>query len=1179
MPDKRWTPDQLHAIEARGGTVLVSAAAGSGKTAVLVERVTGRILDPVCPVDADRMLVVTFSNAAALEMKQRLQARIGALLAENPTDARLQRQQMLLERAQISTIHSFCLELIRGGFQQLGIAANTRIGDEKELEVIRLDCAAQVIEEMYAGETGETFGKMVELVSTARDDKRVFTLLFDLYDFIRAHPFYHSWLEEKLELYDANIPVAETVWGRCVLDYARESVCYLQTQLARALEIVQQDAAMEKAYAPALSDDLRQVVTLAKTIQTGGWDEICAMLDSLGKQRLGGLRGDCPDKERVKGMREEVWKLLEGLRDDIFCATTVQFSQDIEHLRPIVQVLFLLAKRFDWRFTETKRQRMLMDFSDLEQFAIALLTERTADGYRPTALAASVQRRYDEVLIDEFQDVNAAQEIIFRAVSRQETNLFLVGDVKQSIYRFRQACPALFLEKKKRYLPYDGQHWPAKIILGQNFRSAPEVTAGINLFFAMLMSEKIGEIDYNEEEALKPGAVFPASGGRGCELVLLEPGEQTAAEREAAYVARRIAQMLDEGFSVAQGDEMRVARPGDFCILMRSPSAKAEIYRQALVKEGVPVWSEPRGRFLCSKEVAPVVSLLRVLVNPLLDIELAATMHSPLFSFSADELSQIRQSAPNAPLYAAVQVKAAMGESHCLSFLSELSNLRQFSCNAAADTLIRHIYETTDYPAKVLVMRMGQARHANLMLLVHYAENYHAGGYLGAAGLVRFIDRLCERGGDFAPAVSQTDQLDAVRVMSIHRSKGLEFPVVFLCDCAKAFNREDLRGATLLHADMGFTCVRRDYERMTQFPTLPLQAAKLELERSMLSEELRILYVAMTRAKERLVMTACLKKSQERLAAAVYETDAKGKLSPGVTRSAGSYLDWLMMAAARHPAAAELLGERALAPRPEWIHVPLALTVVQEQQQQQAEQLPSSPLPLPDQSLCAALNERLQFVYPFAAQVHTPTKLAVSQISKGTRAAEHRFSRRPIFLEKDGLTAVQKGNAMHLFMQFSDYHAAARDLPAELDRLTRMGFLSKEQAAVMDRQKIVWFFEGKLAKRIFHAEKIYRELRFLVEAGEELLAPYTEWAAEKGKTAIQGVADCVFIENAHAVIVDYKTDRVHTMEELAERYRIQLSLYRSALEKSLGVPVKECLLYSFALGKEVAVELENPNRD
>ena len=1176
MAERQWTPRQRDAIEARGGTVLVSAAAGSGKTAVLVERAVGRILDSEQPVDADRLLVVTFSNAAALEMKQRIMARVTALAAEHPENARLRRQQLLLGRAQISTIHAFCSELIRQNFQLLGIASNIRTGDEKELEVLRRDCARGVVEEFFAREDGGRFARLVELLSTGRDDSRVFTTLFSLYDFVRSHPFYHGWMEAKLSYYNEGVPVADSIWGKCILGYAADALGHACALCGRALSLVEEDETLSNAYGGALRADLRQLERVRESVAARDWDGTCKRLGSFVFEKLRPVRGDDPRKGAAQALRKSVRGIVETLRDRQFCATAAEFSEDVADLRPMVETLFELVEAFDRAFTEQKRQKNLMDFSDMEQYAIALLVRPAGEGYVKTPLARAVSERYDEVLVDEFQDTNAAQEIIFRAVSQKERNLFLVGDVKQSIYRFRQACPELFMEKKKRYAPYDGKQFPAKITLGKNFRSAPEVTGSINFLFSLLMSEEIGEIDYNEEEALIPGGSFPEGTPAGCGLRLLDltgyAGERTRAQVEADYVADEIAGMLGRGELVAEGDALRKIRPSDVCILLRSPSGRAQTYLEALQKRGVPVWAEPKSGFLTSKEVAPVVALLRVIDNPLLDVDLAAAMMSALFDFTADEMAHIRLADRRAPLYTAVQRRAGEGDAHCLEFCGTLARLRRFAAGATADAVIRRVYDECGCLAKAQVMRMGASRRANLLLLVQYACDYHASGYRGLSGFVGFVDRLIERGGDFAPAASLSEQAEVVRIMSIHRSKGLEFPVVFLCDCAKQFNRQDLNGTTLLHTELGFACVRRDPKLQTQFSTVPMQALRLAIERSMLSEELRVLYVALTRAKQRLILTGTLTRPGEKLAGLACAPEGNGKLPPYQVRGAASYLDWVLMAAVHHPGAAGLLAQYGVEAGavPAQAAFSAAVLPVGGDPPAAGETAGETPPP-PDPALTGALERRLAWRYPFAPETRIPTKMAVSQISKGELANSYRFAGRPAFLQERGLTAAQRGSALHKFMQFSDYRAAAKDVAAELERMAREGFLSRQEAEAIDAGKLAAFFRSPLAGRIFRADRVWRELRFLAEVGRETLGAYTDLFDAGGKTAVQGVADCVFAEDGGAVIVDYKTDHVRTPAELVERYRVQLELYRKVLGGALGMPVRECVLYSFALSREIII--------
>ncbi len=1181
MSERQWTPEQRDAIQARGGTLLVSAAAGSGKTAVLVERVVSRMLDQEHPVDADRMLIVTFSNAAAAEMKQRLMARVTQLLEANPESQQLQRQQLLLGRAQISTIHAFCLELIRSNFQKLGIPSNIRAADEKELELLRMDCAGQVVERFHQEDEDGRFGQLVELLSTGRDDRRLFQTLFQMYDFLLAHPFYQQWLGEKLELYDSHLPVEQSVWGTVILEYAQGAVSHALKLTQRSLELVLGEEALEKAYLDPLTGDQLQLEQLLCLLKEGDWDKVCQKLDAVQFQRLGACRGEDPRKEQVKALREQVKKLLTSLREEQFCATAQEFREDIAFLRPLVEKLFQLVEAFDQTFTQTKQQRALMDFSDMEHYAIQLLAEPDGKGWKKTQLAQSVAQQYEEILVDECQDINAAQDILFRAVSQKERNLFMVGDVKQSIYRFRQAMPELFLKRKKEYAPYDGKTFPAKVVLGKNFRSASDITEGVNFFFSLLMSEKLGEIRYTQEEALVPGAQFPPESQSGVELDLLDfsqyAGEKDKSALEAQHVAERVAGLLESGVLVTDQGRLRKITPGDICVLMRSPSNKAKLYLDAMAQRGIPVWAEPKSSYLTTREVAPVLSLLRVVENPLLDIDLAAAMVSALFRFSPDQLARIRLVDRKVPLYLAVERMAQEGDEPCAQFLGILKELRTFASSASADQVIRRVYDLTDYMGKVQVMPMGEARRANLLLLVQYARDYHANGYKGLSGFVGFLDRLMERGSDLTPASGLSERADVVRIMSIHRSKGLEFPVVILCDCAKPFNKEDLRGNTLLHSQLGFACVRRDLELLRQYTTLPMEALKLELERGMLSEELRVLYVALTRAKERLILTGVsqsgnsVKDAPSKLAALMSPLE-EGRLSPYTVRGASSYMDWLLMAALHHPKAQALLSQWGMESQVKPTEGAFDLRVYTimddlptDEALEQARQVP------PDQDFLGQLESRMGFQYPYQAQTRVPTKLGVSQISKEDLSKAYRFARRPAFLQKGGLTAAQKGNALHKFMQFSDYKQAAQNPQKEIARMEQKGFLTGPEAAAVDAKRVKTFFESPLAKRIFSAQKVYRELRFLAEVGRETIGAYTDLITDDSKTAIQGVADCVFVEDGQAVIVDYKTDHVKSPQELIDRYRIQLELYRRVLGDSLGLPVKECVIYSFALSQEIQV--------
>ncbi len=1177
MADTKWTDQQQAAIDSRGGTLLLSAAAGSGKTAVLVERVIRRILDSKNPIDADKIVVVTFSNAAAREMRERIGARLSQLLREKPGDLQLLRQQVLLTKAQISTIHSFCLNLIRDHFETLDLPPDFRIADENELALLRDQVLNDTIEAYYAGEQGEEFADLVELLSSGRDDRRVGQTVLKLYDFVRSHPFYEDWLQEKLAMYDPGQPVEQTVWGRVILDYAADALRYSVALITEAIDRIQQDEAMAKAYLTPFKSDYQQLLEIQSAVEGGSWDEICAALSRFETIRLGQLRGYADDekKEQVKTLRAKVKKLVENLRDKQFCATSMQFSEDIADLRPKVELLFRLTLDFDRELIRRKQADKMVDFSDLEQYTIRLLMEKTPDGLKKTGLARALSTGIEEIYIDEYQDTNYAQEMIFSAVSNNGQNLFMVGDVKQSIYRFRQAVPELFMQKKSSYSPFDGVHYPAKLDLNRNFRSRSEVTGCINYVFRSLMSPQVGELEYGAGEALVPGAQYPKYPAAGCELRLLngENAEDTSV-LEAEYVAHRIQQLLREGYQVTEKDgKMRPLRMGDVCILLRATKNKAEIYRRALAERGLHGITDGTCGYLDTLEISSVLALLQVVDNPLQDIPLVQALTSVMFGFTTDDLAELRCADRKGTVYSALQKYAEMGHEKSARFLQLLSKLRGYAASLPADQLLWRLYEETGFLALASSLEGGETRGANLRLLVSYAKQYEQTGCRGLSGFVRFLTRIYERGSDLAGAPSSPGE-DAVRIMSIHKSKGLEFPVVFLCDNAKEFNRMDLRQNTLLHSRLGFACVRRNMELLCQFTTLPMEAVRLELEREMLSEELRVLYVAMTRAKEKLILTACLKKPARKLSSLAASCPPDGPIPPYVVRGVSSYADWLMLCALRHPAGDEIRAvPGASAPViKEDCRWEIYLESAQEKETAVSHGFERASKP--DQSLKKQLERRLSYSYSNLGSTLLPNKFAISEIAKGKAAVQYYFQKRPRFEMGGALTGAERGNAMHKFMQFANYQKAACSVVEELDRLEREHYLTPEERRGVEVEKLAAFFNSELARRIFSAQKVYRELRFLTGLGREELEKYMPYPKTTDKTTVQGVADCVFIEDGQGVIVDYKTDRHITPAELKKRYRVQLELYRVILQKSLEVPIKECVIYSLDLGQTIPILLK-----
>lgn len=1190
----KWTRDQQRALDARGHTVLVSAAAGSGKTAVLTERAVRRMLDPADPISADRLLVVTFTRDAAREMKQRMVKKLAERIAADPADPAPRRQRQLLDRALIGTIDSLCLELLRQNWQQLGLPAAFRVGDSQELSQMREEAVGAALEAAYAADT-PAFRQLAALLAERRGDQSLSDTVLRVLDFARTHPFYLGWLDSKLKLYEEFPEPASSVWGQILTEYAAELAERLCGIGDAAVGLIGKDPEFEN-YLPAFSGDREFLSRLSRSLAAREWDGTRSLLHSYAPVRLGRLKKgvDPGTQQLLKRQRERIKDGIARLRDKIFSAGLADFREDIDDLTPKLRYLFALVRETDGLLQNQKRQSGVFDFSDLEQFAAGLLMQPEGEGFSRTPLALELGEKFDEIMVDEYQDVNAVQDMIINALS-DGRNLFLVGDVKQSIYRFRQAQPEIFLRRSERYRgrPRDLPGAPELITLGGNFRSRQEITGAVNRIFEPLMSRRIGELVYDENHRLEAMADFPPDGDAGMRMLLLETGGLSAdgaLAAEAKTVAGEIRALLDGNTMISDGGTLRPLVPGDIAVLLRSPRGRAELFRQALDEQGIEAFTRAEGGFLTTREIASMLCLLRALRNPTLDIELIGAMLSPLFGFTDDEIAAIRLVRRKVPFFTALTEAAEQG-GHPAEFLETFEALRRRALTVSAAQLITEIYARTGFDLLCRAMPGGKQRFANLSRLAQIAGDYHQRGFRGLTMFLRVIDRLTERGEEL-PAAYVGEGSNAVTITSIHSSKGLEWPVVFLADAGRrhSFYRHDLNAPTILHSELGFACVRRDEVQKKQFATVPLEAVRLESERAMLSEELRVLYVAMTRAKERLIVTAALKKAGEQLDG--YDADARsGPLSPAEVREGHDYASWILMALARQGSLSSALRfEKPVA------GVRLSLGFLEEKRQAGSTREPrlspgfpggerqagspqeaqlslfekQAPPPAEaDEALAEELVRRAAFSYPCGKAAQTPAKLAVSALTH-PQGGENRFLAAPAFLGR-GTPGSERGSAAHAFMQYCDYRAAATDPSAELSRLREQGILSVRQADLVDLRQIEAFFQSSLAERIFSAGRVLREFAFMVPA--ERCPSVRGLAAGEGESPmLQGIADCIFFEEDSAVLIDYKTDRVKEMSVLAERYRGQLSLYREMLAEVLPVPVRECRIWSFALGRETEVE-------
>ena len=1187
MGDIQLTPQQLGAVEDRGGSLLVSAAAGSGKTKVLVERVFAYLREEHCHIDD--FLIITFTRAAAAELRSKLAAELARRVAAEPENGHLRQQMFRVYQADIKTVDGFCASLLREHVHLLepvdgrSLTPDFRILDESECTLLKERALKQALENFYQRiEQGDEGCRLLaETLGFGRDDRGLALLVPEVHAKLQSHPYPEKWLAQAAEGW-RELPqrLADSVYGRTIMDDTVRRALYWAGRLERAARDMEGCQPVFDAYADRFLEaaaQLREYETAAQK----GWDEMSRV--DVTFRKLGAVRGE--ENGDSKAAAKAVWDKCKAAVKKLSAPYQTAESELLDDLRaiaPAMEALLELTADFDRRFQAEKVRRNAMDFSDQEHYAVCLLAGE--DG-TPTELGEQVSHRYREIMVDEYQDTNEVQNCIFRAVSRQGENIFAVGDVKQSIYRFRLAEPGIFLEKYRTYLDAEdaapGQ--PRRRVLSRNFRSRREVLDAANFVFAAIMSREMGELDYTEEQYLHFGAAYyPDAPERETEFHYLsveDTPEQRfdRAEAEARFTARRVRQLLDGGFPIRGGDgELRPVEPEDIVILMRSPSARLAVFTAALEREGIPCDGGESEDFFSAMEIAVVLSLLEIVDNPRQDVPLIAVLRSPLVGMSADRLAEIRALQPEGDYYEALCRDE--GED-AQAFLSLLRELRHASREMAADKLLWYCYDRCRVEAIFGAMADGAQRQARLTALYDYVRRLVQSGRTGLFDCVSHLRRLLENGD--APAITAARASGGVRIMSVHKSKGLEFPVVVLADLNRSFNRQDLDRPVLVHPQLGVGAERVETERRIRYDTVSKSALALTLEREAKAEELRILYVAMTRAQEKLIMVCSRKNPEKHLRELAALTELP--VPPEAVSGANCPGDWLLLTLLNTFQASELHGFAGVRPS-ELTEAPAGVTVhlhrIGGEETEGAaspaeEDTGESPDTTPD-------TASLGFVYGHRAATVTPSKVTATQlkgraideeIAEGTLPRRRESApERPRFLqEKRGLTGAERGTAMHLVMQFLPLETAAEPwaVAEVIDGLRQRRLLTPEQAAALDVPALVRFLASPLAERIRNAPRLWREYRFALltdagiydgdAAGEEML--------------LQGVADCVFETESGLAVVDFKTDRVQTAEvqQRAEVYRAQLDAYAGALSRILERPVTERILYFFACGEEISL--------
>lgn len=1157
-----WTDAQKNAISARKGTVLVSAAAGSGKTSVLVERVIRRITDETEPVDADRMLIVTFTKAAAAEMRGRIEKALLERIRTDPGNQRLQRQQILLSRASICTVDSFCSRISREFFETLGISPDFRIVSDKQQEDLQSQALNRAIDEMF--ERGET--ALADSFSSERDDRRLMEAVMTLYNFTRSHLYPDTWLEEKLEEYTGEKPVWDTMWGKCLLNHAVDTLKFCENLIRDGLRTMTADEKLNAAVSPVFAEDAGKVDLCLRSAMAGNWDELSERLAGMSFSRFPALRGygDDPLKNRVQALRKTVKDSLLDL-SELFADKEEQVRKDIAAMGPIAQALSDLVKRFSQLYQEAKQEKNLADYSDIEHYAVSLFLKREGDIISRTELAREVSGRYDEIMIDEYQDTNDVQDWIFRAISKEDTNRFMVGDVKQSIYSFRQAMPDIFIGYKDRFTPYsaDKTVYPAVIDLDRNFRSRPEVVSTVNFVFSMLMSRSVGGVDYAQGEALVQG--LPCQPKAHCETLLdfIESDDKLSMEEgEARHIASRIKELLESGYTVTDKNGERKAEYRDFCVLLRSANKYAYTYAEIMSKMGVPTWAAVSGGFFAAPEILGVLSFLQVIDNPNQDIPMLSVLMSPVYGFTADDLAQLRLGDRKNSIYVAMVLSE---DDRYRKVLEDLERFRILAATMPAHEFIAYFYKATGYPDLVLAMDNGESRLANLRRLRQYASDYETAGYLGLSGFIRFLDKLRAAKSDMESANLISENADVVRVMSIHKSKGLEFPVCILAGCGRKFSGD--KTEVCLNSQLGLGTKLTDPETGARYSNVVRDAVLLENGRNAASEELRVFYVAMTRAREKLILISTVKGMEKSLAAYSAQITEQREINPSVVAGAGCISDWLQLCALKHPDGAVLRDEVGTAEScvcredyTPWIisHIRAAVPEPEAERQECAWEDY-------DRELLQKLRERCEFLYPYREINRIPAKVTASAVSGEWKEIS---LNRPAFMSYQGMTPAERGIALHSFMQFADF---SRDPEKERKRLVEEGFLTREQGEAVNLNRVRKFLSGSLGKRISASDAVRKEQRFSVTIPAGMVTPDLDEEYWDTPVILQGAVDCSFVENGKLFIVDFKTDRVEDSAVLAQQYGMQLKLYAKALEQVTGLEIGACYLYSLHLGCEIEV--------
>jgi len=1229
--DVTWTDAQWRAIFAEGRDVLVSAAAGSGKTAVLIERLIQKITRENNPIDVDELLVVTFTNASAAEMRHRMAEALEKALIKDPSSNHLRRQLSLLNKAQISTLHSFCLSIVKQYAYVLDIDPGFRLANEAETALIRDDVLAEILETAYKADNPEAMYRLADSFTTDRDDQMIETLIDKLYDAASVHPNPTHWLLEIPEIYDVpgdmeidDLPFTGAL--KLTIQHTLEEA-YAMTEEMRQYAL---QPAGPAPYGKTVEQDQQLIAEGIRRISTETWQSAFEYFQTLKFATAARIPKDTFDEEliqKAKEKRDQLKKRVNGVKESYFTRSPARLLEEMRLMHPTLKTLVELTLTFGEQYRLAKNERGLVDFSDLEHFALQILTVDKNGNLERSNIAEDIMAQYKEVLVDEYQDTNRLQETILQIVksgTEANGNMFMVGDVKQSIYRFRLAEPMLFLNK---YLGFttEAENTGVKIDLNANFRSRPEVLNATNFIFSQIMGRRVGEIEYDKAAALKPGAPYPDE-PVPVELTLLTQQEKEEIESEegevneeiremeelkksqweARFIIKKIQSLMDANTLVVDPwtQKERPLEYRDIVILMRSMTWSADLTEE-FKQAGIPLYANLSKGYFDALEVMIMLNTLRIVDNPYQDIPLASVLRAPFVGLTEAELSHIRLSAPKEPFYEAMKNFVYLGGSGIAPetaeklqrFILHFEDWRNLARRGSLPDLIWRIYMDTHYYEMVGAMPNGKQRQANLRALHDRSLSYEKSSFRGLFRFLRFIDRMKKRGDDLGTARAMSEKENVVRLMTIHSSKGLEFPYVFIAGLGRDFNQMDFNELYLFDQTFGLAVKAVDPEKRISYTSLPFLAMKEKKQLELKSEEMRVLYVAMTRAKEKLMLVATVKDVKKSISKWQDIANSAEEMLPEYVRSrAKGFLDWIGPAIARHPDFALWQGI------PDHVRIPdpskwSFQTIHAEQLLQESVAITDSLSLVTDEKrtfskeVYLEVERRFNTVYPYERSVSKRTKQSVSELKRLDqlrKEEEPEFFRpaqvkqamttaykRPSFLKLDDrkLTSAEIGTAMHTAMQHLDIHLEHKKETIDrfISGLEDRQLLTSNEARSIKPEDIRTFLESSIAIRLRLASQMLREVPFTYGMKDE----------DGDVQILQGIADCLFQEeDGDWVLLDYKTDRIKgvfvtessVIREMQHRYAMQLSLYQQAIEEILSIKIKEKILYLFDANQTIVLE-------